>query len=111
MQGYIDLTGTENDAIDLLWVVDGLTMFGVWNDPLELRVTSKFFNRGSCERMAEKRLGEKDDESCRVISKLSSFYILGCLRLRNCLFICLLRMWNRLAGVVMFAICMLQSWC
>ena len=70
VQGGIDLTGAENDTINLIWLVDGLAVFRVWNDPLELGITCELFNRRSCERMTEKGLGEEDDKSCRIISRL-----------------------------------------
>ena len=44
VEGSIDLTSAENDSVNLLRFVDGSAMFGIGNDPLELRITSKFFN-------------------------------------------------------------------
>jgi hypothetical protein len=40
----VDLSGTENDSVDLLWLLDGCTVRWVADDPLELRVTCKVFN-------------------------------------------------------------------
>jgi hypothetical protein len=50
----INLTSAENNSIDFFWLVDGLAMFGVCDDPLELRVTSEILNRGSGNRVAKK---------------------------------------------------------
>jgi hypothetical protein len=45
VKGYVHLASTEDDSVNLLWFVDGSAMFGVFDDPFELRITSKFFNR------------------------------------------------------------------
>jgi len=44
VKGNICLTGTEDNSIDFFRFNDGLAVFRVRNDPLEMGVTSKFFN-------------------------------------------------------------------
>lgn len=44
VQGRVDLTGAEDDALDLLGIIDGIAVFGVGDDPLELRLASEFLN-------------------------------------------------------------------
>jgi hypothetical protein len=44
MEGDVDLTGAEDDALDLLRIVDGVAVFWVWDDPLELCVTGKLID-------------------------------------------------------------------
>jgi hypothetical protein len=53
VEGDVDLAGTEDDALDLFGIIDGFAVLGVGNDPLELRVTSKFLNGRSSKRVAE----------------------------------------------------------
>jgi hypothetical protein len=36
MQRGVDLTGTEDDTIYVLWIIDGIAVLGVWDNPLEL---------------------------------------------------------------------------
>ena len=64
VQRSVDLTGTENDAVDGFGVVDGVAVFWVGDDPLELRVSSELLDGGTCQRVAEKGLREEDDEGC-----------------------------------------------
>jgi hypothetical protein len=40
----INLPSAENDAVDFIWFGDGFALLGVWDDPLELRITSELFN-------------------------------------------------------------------
>jgi hypothetical protein len=40
----VDLSGTENDTIDFLWLLDSFTVSWVGDDPLELRVSCELFN-------------------------------------------------------------------
>jgi hypothetical protein len=40
----VNLTSAENDAVNFIWFGDGFAVLGIWDDPLELRVTSKLFN-------------------------------------------------------------------
>lgn len=61
----VDLAGTQDDAVDRLGVVDAVAVLWVGDDPLELRVSSELLNRGTGQRVAEKRLGEEQNESCR----------------------------------------------
>jgi hypothetical protein len=44
VESDVDLTCAEDDALDLFGVVDAVSVLGVRDDPLELRVTSEFFN-------------------------------------------------------------------
>lgn len=62
MKSSVDLSTTENDALNLLWLVNSLAVLGIWDDPFELRVTSELLNWRSGNRMTEQRLGEEDDE-------------------------------------------------
>lgn len=64
VQRSVDLAGTEHDAVDRFGVIDGVAVFWVGDDPLELRVSSKLLNGGTCQGVAEKRLGEEEDEGC-----------------------------------------------
>ncbi len=58
----VDLSGTENDALDLLWLSNGLAVLGLLNNPAEVAVTLELFNVGASEWVAEKSLGEEDAE-------------------------------------------------
>lgn len=40
----VDLTRAKDDSFYLGWLVDRLAVFGVRNDPFELRVTSEVLN-------------------------------------------------------------------
>lgn len=59
----IHLTRAENDTLNLLRLIDGSSVTRVGNDPLEVRVTSELIQRGTSDRVTEKRLGEEDHES------------------------------------------------
>jgi hypothetical protein len=61
-QGSIDLTSAQNDALDLLGLVNGATVGRVRDDPPEVRVTGEFLNIGASNRMTEEGLGEEDHE-------------------------------------------------
>lgn len=47
VQCGVSLTGAENDAIDFGRVGDRFGMFGIRNDPLEVRFASEIFDRGA----------------------------------------------------------------
>lgn len=63
-----DLTSAENDAINLLGRLDGASLvLRVRDDPLETSILgSELVQARPSERMAEERLGEEDDEGCRL---------------------------------------------
>lgn len=107
----INLSCAEDDPLDLLRVVDRLAVLFVGDDPAEVGIAGEFLDAGAGERVAEEGLGEEEDESCIKVSIIISQRLGGHVRFLNCLFICRRRMWNKLAGLVMYAICMLQSWC
>ena len=44
VQGNIDLASAKNDTLDFFRIGDGLAMFRVRNDPLELGIAREFFN-------------------------------------------------------------------
>jgi len=41
----INLTRTKDHSVDLLWFSDCFTVLLVWDDPLELRISSEIFDR------------------------------------------------------------------
>ena len=45
LERSVNLTGTEDNAIDCLWLVDGGTVLWVFNNPFELRITGEVLNR------------------------------------------------------------------
>ena len=53
VQGDVDLAGAEDDALDFFRGGDGLVVFGVGDDPLEVGFAGEVVDRGSCEWMAE----------------------------------------------------------
>ena len=65
-EGGEDLAGTEDDALDLLRLVDlegGVLGVGrVLDDPLEVALTSEVLDVGAGERVTEKSLGEEGDQ-------------------------------------------------
>ena len=63
VQRGIDLTGTEDDAVDLLWIIDSVTVLWVRDNPLELGVSGELFYRRAGKRVTKKRLREEDNES------------------------------------------------
>lgn len=63
VQRGIDLTGTEDDAIDLLWIIDSVTVLWIRDNPLELGVSGELFYRRAGKRVTKKRLREEDNES------------------------------------------------
>ena len=61
-----DLTRAQDDAVNLLGRLDGaLLVLRVRNDPLELSLGRKFSNVRAGQRVAEKSLGEEDDQGFR----------------------------------------------
>lgn len=61
-QRSIDLTGTDDDAVDLVRLGDAFTVFWIGDDPLEMRFASEVFEVGSCNRMTQKRFREENDQ-------------------------------------------------
>lgn len=91
VESSINLSSAKDDTVDLVGVIDGVTVLWVRDDPLELGITSELLDRRAGERMAEERLGEEENQSCEM---LAVFPLSGQedSRFRNCLFICLLKM-------------------
>lgn len=58
-----DLTRAENDARDILGLVDGLAVLVLREDPAEVRIANKLLNRRAAERVTQERLGEEEDQS------------------------------------------------
>lgn len=63
VKGAVDLTCAEDDAVDFGGFVDGFAVFGLGNDPLEVRLAGELLNRRAGERVTEEGLGEEEDES------------------------------------------------
>jgi hypothetical protein len=49
----VDLTRAEDDAVDVGGLVDGFAVFGVRDDPFEVRVANKVVDGGAGEWVAE----------------------------------------------------------
>lgn len=63
MQGGVDLTRAENDAVNLLVGLDVASLVrGIGDDPLELRIANEFLNVGASKWVTEEGLGEENDE-------------------------------------------------
>lgn len=62
----VDLSGTEDDALDLLLLLDGLAVLGILNYPAEVGVTSELLDGRAGNGVTEKSLREKDDE-CYIV--------------------------------------------
>lgn len=45
VKGDVNLACAENDTLNLVWIFDRLSMFGVRDDPLEVGVASEIFDR------------------------------------------------------------------
>lgn len=64
----IHLTRTQDDTVDLIGVVNGLAMFSLRNDPLEVRISDKVVNVGTGQRVTQQRFREEDNKSCDNVS-------------------------------------------
>lgn len=62
VQCDIYLAGTKDDAVDVLRVSNGITVFWVRDDPSEMGVAGKLFNGGATEWMSKKRFREEEDK-------------------------------------------------
>jgi hypothetical protein len=62
MQCDIYLARTEDDAVDLLSIRNGIAVLWVWDDPPEVGIASKLFDGGATKWMTKKRLREEDDK-------------------------------------------------
>ena len=58
----VDLSGTEDDTLDVVLLGDGLAVLLLLDDPAEVAVTREFLNGRAGNWVAEKGLGEEDDE-------------------------------------------------
>jgi len=63
VQCDVYLAGTEDDAVDILWISDGIAMFWVRDDPSEMGIAGELFNGGATKWMSKKRLREEEDKS------------------------------------------------
>jgi hypothetical protein len=66
VQSSVDLTGTKDDALNLLLGLDLVLAFSVGrvgDDPLEVRVASELLDGWAGQRVTEKRLWKEEDES------------------------------------------------
>lgn len=65
VQGSPDLASAQDDALDLLGLLDGAGLvLRVGDNPLEVRLAGELVQVGAGERVTEQRLGEEDDEGC-----------------------------------------------
>lgn len=53
VESGVNLTSAEDDAIDLIWFCDGVTMLRVWDNPLELRIACELLDIRSSNGVAE----------------------------------------------------------
>jgi hypothetical protein len=67
VQRSVDLTGTEDDAVDSFWIIDGVAVFWVGDDPLKLRVPSELLDGRARQRVSKKRFGEEENEGYREL--------------------------------------------
>jgi len=62
-QRGVHLTGADDQALDLLRLVDGSVLVGrVGDDPLEVRVASELVKRRACNRVTQQRFREEDNQ-------------------------------------------------
>ena len=71
LEGSVDLTGTENNTVNCIVVVDSSAVLWILNNPSELRITSKLLDRRACNRMTEKRFREENDKSWSKLVKIA----------------------------------------
>jgi hypothetical protein len=62
VEGDINLAGTEDYAVNLLRLFDGVAMLWVRDGPSEMGIASELLNRRAAKRMPEKRLREEEDQ-------------------------------------------------
>ncbi|ANB14017.1 hypothetical protein AWJ20_4972 [Sugiyamaella lignohabitans] len=62
VQSSEDLTRTQNKTFRFLLGVNRNTVFSIFNNPLEVRVTSEVLNGGTGQRMTQQRLRECQDK-------------------------------------------------
>lgn len=63
VEGGVDLACAEDDTLNVLWVVDGMAMFWVRDDPSEVRIAGEVLNRRAGNRVAQERLAEEEYKS------------------------------------------------
>ena len=66
MQGDINLASTEDYALNLLRLSDGVAVLWIRDDPPEMGIACELFDGRATERMAKKRLREEEDEGWMV---------------------------------------------
>lgn len=62
LQCGVDLAGTQDHALDVLWLGDGDAVLDIRDDPAELGLVGELVNGGAREWVTEEGLGEEDDE-------------------------------------------------
>jgi len=72
----VDLTRAKDDAINVLGLLDCFAVFGVGDDPSELRVAGELFDRGSRNGVAKEGLGEEKNESYRKMLVMRMFSLM-----------------------------------
>lgn len=101
-QCRVDLSGTQDHALDVGGLGNRGAVLWVRDDPAELRLAGELLDGGTGDWVAEERLGEEDDKCYDMLVQCTQRKTLGRdSRFLNCLFICLRRMWNKLEGEVM----------
>lgn len=65
LEGSVDLARAENHTFDLLGLVNGVSVLGIGDDPLEVRFAREVLNRRSSKWVTEERFGEEDNEGYR----------------------------------------------
>lgn len=63
VQRGVDLAGTQDHALDVLWLGGGAAVLGLGDDGAELGVADELVDGGAGERVTEEGFGEEDDES------------------------------------------------
>lgn len=61
-EGSVDLARAQDNTLDLLRGLDGGTVSGIGDDPLEVRVTSEALQVRASDRVTQQGLGEEDDQ-------------------------------------------------
>ena len=64
-EGSVDLTRAQNDALNLLGLLNGGSVSVVRDDPLEVGVIGEGLDVRASNRVTEQSLGEEDDKSYR----------------------------------------------
>lgn len=63
VDGGVGLACAENDALDLVWLFYRLAMFGIRDDPLEVRIPCEILDRRTCQGVPKQKFREEKDKS------------------------------------------------